>query len=148
MRRTSCQLASSEPLDSIMYVQNSISTKIEEPHFVLVTMSAAWHGGLAGAEQYVKDPTLRAAITSAMDFWFANDFTNPSCLDNGGSTSCPCGTPGLWNTNWFSNVCGLLPSLSDGQYSPWFMISDHIDPKPCIAILFAAQRYADRYTTR
>ena len=39
-----------------------------------------------------------------MDFWFANDFTNPSCIDSGGTTRCPCGTPGFWNTNWFSNV--------------------------------------------
>lgn len=70
-------------------------------------MAAAWHGGLRGAEQYVKDPTLHAAISRAMDFWFNNDYTNPSCLDSGGTPSCPCGTPGLWNTNWFSNVCTL-----------------------------------------
>lgn len=67
-------------------------------------MSAAWHGGVPGAEQYVKDPTLQAGISRAMDFWFSNDFNNPSCLDSGGAAACPCGTPGLWNTNWFSNV--------------------------------------------
>jgi hypothetical protein len=67
-------------------------------------MAGAWHGGLKGAEQFVKDDKLRAVISLAMDFWFANDFTNPSCLDSGGTSSCPCSSPGFWNTNWFSNV--------------------------------------------
>jgi len=68
-------------------------------------MSAAWHGGPKGAEQYVGDSTLAAAISSAMNFWFSQDFTVPACLDQGGTNACPCSTPGLWNTNWFSNVC-------------------------------------------
>ena len=67
-------------------------------------MSAAWHGGLKGAEQYAGNPDLAGAISSAMDFWFSRDFTVPGCLDQGGTSTCPCGTPGLWNTNWFSNV--------------------------------------------
>ncbi|KAJ6604690.1 polysaccharide lyase family 8 protein, partial [Mycena vulgaris] len=70
------------------------------------TLAGAWHGGLAGADQYVKDPALRNNISVAMGFWFSNDFTNPACLDSGGTTRCPCGTPGLWNTNWFSNIIG------------------------------------------
>jgi hypothetical protein len=62
-------------------------------------MAGAWHGGLAGADQYVKDPQLRASISLAMGYWFANDFQkNPACLDSGGTATCPCGTPGLWNT--------------------------------------------------
>ncbi|GJE86084.1 polysaccharide lyase family 8 protein [Phanerochaete sordida] len=76
----------------------------------LVAMSAAWHGGLAGADQWVKDPTLLDAVHSAMDWWFENDFQDPSCLDSGGTDACPCGTPGLWNTNWFSNII-LIPNL-------------------------------------
>lgn len=71
---------------------------------VIVTMSAAWHGGIPGAEQWVNNPTLAAAISSAMDYWFENDFTVAACLDEGGTDECPCGTPGLWNSNWFSNV--------------------------------------------
>ena len=67
-------------------------------------MAAAWHGGLTGADQFTKDPTLLTAIQSAMDWWFENDYTDQACLDSGGTVSCPCGTPGLWNTNWFSNV--------------------------------------------
>ncbi|KAJ7788461.1 polysaccharide lyase family 8 protein [Mycena olivaceomarginata] len=66
----------------------------------------AWHGGLAGAEQYVKDPSLRTSISLAMGYWFSNDFQNPACLDSGGTDTCPCGTPGLWNTNWFPNIIG------------------------------------------
>ena len=67
-------------------------------------MSAAWHGGLSGGEEFVNDPALLTAIHSSMDFWFENDFQDLSCLDNGGNPPCPCGTPGFWNTNWFSNV--------------------------------------------
>ncbi|KAI0068343.1 polysaccharide lyase family 8 protein [Artomyces pyxidatus] len=78
----------------------------------VLTMSAAWHGGLSGADQWVKSSTLASAISSAMNFWFAQDFTVPGCLDSGGTSSCPCSTPGLWNTNWFSNVI-LVPRLVD-----------------------------------
>ncbi|KAI0365219.1 polysaccharide lyase family 8 protein [Pilatotrama ljubarskyi] len=71
------------------------------------TLAAAWHGGLKNADQFVQSSQVRSAISTAMGFWFSNDFTNPSCLDSGGDTACPCGTPGLWNTNWFSNVIGV-----------------------------------------
>jgi hypothetical protein len=67
-------------------------------------MSAAWHGGLEGAEKYVKDRSLANAIASAMGYWFKNDFTNSKCLDQGGRTACPCNTPGFWDSNWYSNV--------------------------------------------
>ncbi|KAJ3548815.1 hypothetical protein NM688_g5250 [Phlebia brevispora] len=76
----------------------------------IVTMAAAWHGGLVGADQFAQNTTLLDAISLAMDFWFSNDFTNPSCLDSGGKAACPCGTPGFWNTNWFSNII-LIPNL-------------------------------------
>lgn len=68
------------------------------------TFAAAWHGGLKNALQYVGDPDLRASISLALQFWFSNDFTDPACLDAGGTSTCPCGTPGFWNENWFSNV--------------------------------------------
>ncbi|EIN13720.1 polysaccharide lyase family 8 protein [Punctularia strigosozonata HHB-11173 SS5] len=74
----------------------------------ILTIAAAWHGGLEGEDQYVKDPAVQSAISNAMDWWFERDFTNIACLDNGGTASCPCGTPGLWNTNWYSNVI-LIP---------------------------------------
>ncbi|KAJ7293615.1 polysaccharide lyase family 8 protein [Mycena rebaudengoi] len=77
-------------------------------------MAAAWHGGLTGAEKYVQDPALRANISLAMNYWFSNDFTNPACIDSGGTSTCPCGTPGLWNTNWYGNTIGtpLLAAMS------------------------------------
>ena len=84
-------------------------------------MSAAWHGGLTGAEQWVQDPALLAAISSAMDFWFENDFQDPSCLDSGGDAACPCGTPGFWNTNWFSNVCFLYCTRAVVQHANQFV---------------------------
>ncbi|KAJ6575156.1 polysaccharide lyase family 8 protein [Mycena capillaripes] len=76
------------------------------------TLAGAWHGGLAGADQYVKDPALRASISLAMGYWFANDFKNPACLDSGGTATCPCDTPGLWNTNWFPNIIGTPELVS------------------------------------
>nr|VWO96501.1 Hyaluronate lyase (EC (Hyaluronidase) (HYase) [Ganoderma boninense] len=76
----------------------------------LVVMAAAWHGGVPNASNYVNDSSLLAAISSAMDYWFINDFTDSACLDQGGLAACPCGTPGFWNTNWFSNIIGI-PAL-------------------------------------
>ncbi|OCH96194.1 polysaccharide lyase family 8 protein [Obba rivulosa] len=76
----------------------------------ILTLAAGWHGGFAGASQFVQSTTLRSAISLAMGFWFSNDFTDPSCIDSGGDAACPCGTPGLWNTNWFSNVIDI-PNL-------------------------------------
>ncbi|KAI0778155.1 polysaccharide lyase family 8 protein [Trametes elegans] len=73
----------------------------------ILTLSSAWHGGLKNADQFVQNSSVRAAISSAMGFWFSNDFTIPACLDSGGEDACPCGTPGLWNQNWFSNVIGV-----------------------------------------
>ncbi|KAG0696264.1 polysaccharide lyase family 8 protein [Suillus ampliporus] len=80
-------------------------------HWVRIsTMAAAWHGGLQGYDQYVNSSTLFTAIGSAMDYWFNNDFTDVGCLVEGGTASCPCGTPGYWNTNWYDNVI-LIPGL-------------------------------------
>lgn len=75
-------------------------------------MSAAWHGGVQfeGVEQWVGNVELRAAIDAAMTWWFERDFGLVDCLVGGGSTNCPCGTPGLWNTNWFSNTI-LVPNI-------------------------------------
>ncbi|KAG8695050.1 hypothetical protein FRC09_009419 [Ceratobasidium sp. 395] len=72
----------------------------------ILALTAAYHGGVPGADQYTGSTELRTAIGKAMDWWFANDFStigNGACLDAGGKADdkCPCGTPGLWNTNWF-----------------------------------------------
>jgi hypothetical protein len=78
----------------------------------LLVMSAAWHGGLdtRGAEQWVGNGELRETIDTAFQWWFDNDFTKLDCLVKGGGKNCPCGTPGLWNGNWYSNVL-LVPGL-------------------------------------
>lgn len=68
-------------------------------------MAAAWHGGLTvDARSYVGSDALRSAVSLAMGYWFDNDFTDAACLDSGGKSACPCGTPGFWSTNWYSNV--------------------------------------------
>ncbi|KAJ8508557.1 hypothetical protein ONZ45_g9168 [Pleurotus djamor] len=77
----------------------------------VIVLASAWHGGLTGTEALVNNATVREAVTRTMDFWFSNDFTNPSCVDQGGTAACPCDTPGFWNTNWFSNTI-LIPQLT------------------------------------
>ncbi|KAG8905392.1 hypothetical protein FRB99_009005 [Tulasnella sp. 403] len=59
---------------------------------------------------FIANATVKSALDSAMNYWFNNDFSEPACLDQGGLTNntCPCGTPGLWNSNWYSNVI-LIP---------------------------------------
>ncbi|KAG5641787.1 hypothetical protein DXG03_004191 [Asterophora parasitica] len=56
----------------------------------IILLAAAWHGGLPGAEKYVKDPAVRASISSAMGYWFSRDITNLACVDTGGTPACPC----------------------------------------------------------
>ncbi len=77
-------------------------------------MAAAYHGGLPGADQYAKNSIIFTAISKAMDWWFARDFTNIACLDAGGTASCPCNTleTHMWNTNWYDNV-GTSPSFPE-----------------------------------
>ncbi|ESK88903.1 polysaccharide lyase family 8 protein [Moniliophthora roreri MCA 2997] len=80
--------------------------------FRLLNMAGAWHGGLPNTQEYVRNETFAAKISTAMNWWFARDFTNPACLTEGGTSSCPCNAneEKMWNTNWFSNVIGT-PSL-------------------------------------
>ncbi|TFK95679.1 polysaccharide lyase family 8 protein, partial [Pterulicium gracile] len=75
-------------------------------------MSAAWHGGMkhVNVEQWVGNGELRDAVDRALEWWFVRDFDRMGCLVDGGKSDCPCGTPGMWNTNWFSNVI-LVPRL-------------------------------------
>ncbi|KAK0506120.1 polysaccharide lyase family 8 protein [Armillaria luteobubalina] len=63
----------------------------------------------------LKMPVLESAILLGMRWWFDRDFTNPACLDNGGSASCPCNSTEtlLWNTNWYSNVIGVPQLVVD-----------------------------------
>ena len=64
---------------------------------VLVTMASAYHGGipLPDGDDYVDDPAVYDALKRAMDYWFAHGYTNEACIEFGGLSQCPCGTPGL-----------------------------------------------------
>lgn len=69
---------------------NSSSLSLFKSHPPEVVMAGAWHGGLKGAEDFVKSADLRAKISLAMDYWFGRDVTNLECLINGGTATCPC----------------------------------------------------------
>ncbi|CEP12259.1 hypothetical protein [Parasitella parasitica] len=70
------------------------------------------------AAAYAKNPTdsaLLAKAILALDYWLDNDFTSNDCIDWGGRSAgdCPCGTPGLWNRNWYNQIIGT-PSYIGG----------------------------------
>ena len=88
-------------------------------------MAGAWHDGAKGGESYVNSSSLLDAISRAVDFWFANDFTVPGCLDSGGRSPCPCGTPGFWNINWFSNVRKFFDLLCPPYHQEKFADLSH-----------------------
>jgi len=104
------------PDNEVNYASGCDAQRANWPAFVhwarIVTMSAAYHGGINASTdaQWRNSSTLQTAISSAMTWWFDRDYTNDACLDGNGDAPCPCGTPGLWNTNWYSNVI-LIPSL-------------------------------------
>jgi hypothetical protein len=110
-------------------------------------MTAAYHGGVAGSEKFVKNPAVRSSIGRAMEYWFARDFStigNGACLDDGGRAGglCPCGTPGLWNTNWYSNV--ILVPTSAGRAC--LLLRDELTPtEQGNCTLIAARAYAPFY---
>jgi hypothetical protein len=53
------------------------------------------------------DTTLLNNSLRALNYWLDNDWTASDCLQDGGSGNCPCGTPGLWNKNWFDQVIAV-----------------------------------------
>ncbi|KAG8968152.1 hypothetical protein FRC03_008505 [Tulasnella sp. 419] len=81
------------------------------------------------------NPSVKTVLQSGIDWWYENDFTEPFCLDQGSLTNatCPCGTPGLWNMNWFSNVI-LIPRQAA---QTCLVLNDVITPEEradCIAM--------------
>ncbi|CAE6346706.1 unnamed protein product [Rhizoctonia solani] len=113
----------------------------------ILVLAAVYHGGVNGTEQDVGNSTIRDAVSRSMEYWFANDFgtvANGACLDRGGvnGEACPCGTPGLWNTNWYSNVI-LVPTLVGRTC---LLLRDELTPTElgnCTAI--TARAYAPFY---
>ncbi|CAE6465737.1 unnamed protein product [Rhizoctonia solani] len=71
----------------------------------ILSMAAAYKGKIP---QYKGNATLLSATQLAMGYWFANEMStigDGTCMDREYvSNNCPCGTPGLWGANWFSNV--------------------------------------------
>ncbi|KAG8892478.1 hypothetical protein FRC00_011991, partial [Tulasnella sp. 408] len=68
-------------------------------------------------KQFANNATVKQDLDLAMNWWFANDFNETSCLDKGGLShpgTCPCSTPGMWNTNWFANLSGEACLLYNG----------------------------------
>lgn len=53
---------------------------------------------------------LLNTINLALNWWFDRDFTEPDCINAGGGDrfNCPCGTPGMWNTNWYGQVGNMF----------------------------------------
>jgi hypothetical protein len=118
MCSATCKLACPKSLGPNSYVKFfcRISTGYSNGSSSTETLAAAWHGGLDDApEEMVQNATVHDAISLAMNWWFDRDFTNPSCLYDGGTTACPCDAneQHMYNTNWFSNVRlqVMLPSL-------------------------------------
>ncbi|CCO29184.1 hypothetical protein BN14_03188 [Rhizoctonia solani AG-1 IB] len=98
-------------------------------HWTKILAMAQAYSGASGAEEYAKSTELRGVILRAMEYWFANDFStigNGACMDGGGLLDdlCPCGTPGLWNTNWYSNVI-LVPRTAG---SVCLLLRDELTP--------------------
>ncbi|KAI9299912.1 chondroitin AC/alginate lyase [Cunninghamella echinulata] len=62
-----------------------------------------------------KDKELLKKVMQGLDFWFDNDYTEEDCTSNGGKAykNCPCGTPGFWNPNWYSQVIGNPRSIGN-----------------------------------
>ncbi|KAK5996848.1 Chondroitinase-AC-like protein [Cladobotryum mycophilum] len=86
---------------------------IQEHWNRLISFGAAWSGANPiAAANWTNDAKLFEAISKGLDYWFKNDYTEPDCFGNGGvaGSKCPCGTPGLWNTNWYGQGI-LLPQL-------------------------------------
>lgn len=77
-------------------------------------MAGSWRGGVKDADNLVGNETLLSAVSIAMDWWFSHDFTNPACLDSGGTDACPCSDTetAMFNTNWFSNIIGTPKLVS------------------------------------
>ncbi|KAG9240474.1 polysaccharide lyase family 8 protein [Calycina marina] len=79
----------------------------------IITFASAWTGlNSAVSSNWTQDEDLYSAISKGIDYWFENDFTESDCMGEGGEDdyNCPCGTPGLWNQNWYDQAI-LIPQL-------------------------------------
>ncbi|KAJ3473106.1 hypothetical protein NLG97_g10515 [Lecanicillium saksenae] len=87
---------------------------IQEHWNRIITLASAWSGASVVADQkWANNTKAWDSISNGLDYWFKNDYEPADCMGNGGidSSGCPCGTPGLWNTNWYGQAI-LIPQLS------------------------------------
>lgn len=61
----------------------------------VLDMTVSWGAANNGSNSYQNSTALLTSIKSAMDYWFANDYTNEGCTYGNGGSTCPCSTPGL-----------------------------------------------------
>ncbi|KAJ7579689.1 polysaccharide lyase family 8 protein [Mycena floridula] len=107
----------------------------------ILTMAAAYHGTVPGAESYAQNPALLVTISKGMDWWFTRDFTNPSCIDSGGTAACPCDTAEthMFNTNWYSNIIGIPMIVA----KTCLLVSDQLtDSQVSSCTKFASRTYS------
>ena len=99
--------------DGFVEASSAPGTFAAEAHLVRITgLGQAWSGLNPNAPaNYSQSPAVFSAATKALDWWIEHDYNNTACLQYGGTSTCPCGTPGLWNTNWWHQVIGI-PTLA------------------------------------
>lgn len=86
---------------------------IQEHWNRIITLASAWSGvNPTVPQKWAHDDNLYKAISKGLDYWFDNDYSPDDCIGYGGSDkhNCPCGTPGLWNSNWYDQSI-LIPQL-------------------------------------
>ncbi|KAG9240025.1 polysaccharide lyase family 8 protein [Calycina marina] len=86
---------------------------IQEHWNRLITFASAWTGlNPAVSSNWTQYDQLLSAVSKGIDYWFDNDYTESDCMGLGGQDDgdCPCGTPGLWNQNWYDQAI-LIPQL-------------------------------------
>ncbi|KAI8334254.1 chondroitin AC/alginate lyase [Chlamydoabsidia padenii] len=67
----------------------------------LESMASVWYS------QKEDDDDLLSKILLGLNYWFKHDFNEKSCVMLPGTGQCPCGTPGLWNLTWYSQVISI-----------------------------------------
>ncbi|ORY32527.1 polysaccharide lyase family 8 protein [Naematelia encephala] len=86
---------------------------IQEHWDRLIVFASAWSGLNPDIpSNWTGSSDLLQGVKNGLDWWLDNDYTSDDCIDLGGASNatCPCGTPGLWNPNWFDQII-LIPQL-------------------------------------
>ncbi|KIO26606.1 polysaccharide lyase family 8 protein, partial [Tulasnella calospora MUT 4182] len=92
---------------------------------------------------FVGNETVADVLNRAMNWWYQNDFTNDDCIDLGGmpNGTCACGTPGMWNANWYVNVI-LIPRQA---IQTSVLLNNFITPEQRAAAVHLVERGATTF---